>query len=99
MKKKLNSKKTTTAVKTAAYIVQREPGSQGFSPQNLWRMRQFFDTYRDEPKLSPLVRELSWSSNMHILTRSKRSEEREFYPRMATRNHWSVREKAKNHDR
>ena len=46
-------------------------------------MRQFFETYRDEPKLSTVLRELPWSSHLHILSRAKRPEEREFYPRMA----------------
>lgn len=81
-----------TVVRLAAYIARREPGIRGFSPQNLWRMRQFFEAYRAEPRLSTLLRELSWSSNLHILTRSKRPEEREFYLRMATRNRWPVRE-------
>lgn len=81
-----------TVVQLAAYIAQREPGMRGFSPQNLWRMRQFFEAYRHEPKLSTLLRELPWSSNLHILTRAKRPDEREFYLRMATQNRWSVRE-------
>lgn len=66
-----------TVVQLAAYVAKREPGIRGFSPQNLWRMRQFFETYRHEPKLSTLLRELPWSSNLHILTRAKRPEERE----------------------
>ena len=28
---------------------------------NLWRMKQFYETYKDEPKLAPLVREIPWS--------------------------------------
>jgi len=87
-----------TVVQLAAYIAQREPGLRGFSPQNLWRMRQFFVAYRDDPKLSPLVRELPWSSHLHILSRSKRPEEREFYLRMATQNRWPVREVARQID-
>ena len=51
-----------TVVQLAAYIAQREPGLRGFSPQNLWRMRQFFVAYRDDPKLSPLVRVLNCRS-------------------------------------
>ena len=47
-----------TVMQLAGYIAQREPGLRGFSPQNLWRMRQFFETYRDDSKLSPLVRVL-----------------------------------------
>lgn len=87
-----------TVVQLAAYIAKREPGIRGFSPQNLWRMRQFFETYRHEPKLSTLLRELPWSSNLHILTRAKRPEEREFYLHMATQNRWPVREVARQID-
>ena len=77
---------------------KRQPGIRGFSPQNIWRMRQFFETYRDQPILSPLLRELPWSSNLHILSRSKRPEEREFYLKMASLNHWQVREVARQMD-
>jgi predicted nuclease of restriction endonuclease-like (RecB) superfamily len=55
-------------------------------------MRQFYETYRDEPKLSPLVRELSWTNNLLIQSRSKGTEEREFYLRLAVREKWSSRE-------
>ncbi len=34
------------------------PGSLGFSPQNVWRMLQFFQTYTDNLFLSQAVREL-----------------------------------------
>ena len=87
-----------TVVQLAAYIAQRQPGVRGFSPQNLWRMRQFYETYRREPKLSTLLRELPWSANLHILTRAKRPEEREFYLRMATEHRWQVREVARQID-
>jgi hypothetical protein len=33
----------------------------GFSASNLWRMRQFHDTYLPQPKLAPLLRELNWT--------------------------------------
>lgn len=79
-----------TVVQLAVYIARREPGLRGFSPQNLWRMRQFFVAYREYPALSPLLRELPWSPHLHILSRSKRPEEREFYLRMATKNSWPV---------
>lgn len=68
-----------TVVALAAYIQRRQPGLRGFSPQNLWRMRQFFETYQGDPKLSALLRELPWSSNLHILSKTKLPEEREFY--------------------
>ncbi len=56
-----------TIVALAAFIQRAQPGIRGFSPQNLWRMRQFYDTYRAETKLSTLLRELTWSANLHIL--------------------------------
>ena len=87
-----------TVVQLADYIAIREPGLRGFSPQNLWRMRQFFEAWRGEPKLSPLLRVLPWSSHLHILSRAKRREEREFYLRMAAQNRWPVREVARQID-
>jgi len=42
--------------------LQKEfPGIKGFSSQNLWRMRQFYLAYRNNKKLSPMVREISWT--------------------------------------
>ena len=87
-----------TVVQLAAYVAQREPGLRGFSAQNLWRMRQFFAAYRDNTKLSPLLRVLPWSSHLHILSRAKRPEEREFYLRMAAQHRWPVREVARQID-
>jgi predicted nuclease of restriction endonuclease-like (RecB) superfamily len=81
-----------TVAALAEYIHKRQPGLTGFSPQNLWRMRQFFDTYRGQPQLSSLVRELPWTHNLLILGRSKRDEEREFYLRLAHDQHWTSRE-------
>ena len=89
-----------TVVQLAAYIATREPGRRGFSAQNLWRMRQFFQTYPDAfsarapsaSKLSTVLREIPWSSHLHILSRAKRPEEREFYLRMASQQRWQVRE-------
>jgi predicted nuclease of restriction endonuclease-like (RecB) superfamily len=84
-----------TVIALAAYIQKRQPGIRGFSPQNLWRMRQFFEAYRGQPKLSTLLRQLPWSSNLHILTKTKQPKEREFYLRAAVRSGWQVREVAR----
>ncbi len=65
------------------HIRRRLPNARDFSAQNLWRMRQFFEIYRGQPKLSTLSRELSWSHNLAIMSCGKRNEEREFYLRMA----------------
>ena len=47
----------------AKYIQQNEPHLKGFSDKNIWRMKQFYETYIDFPKLSTLLREISWSHN------------------------------------
>ena len=89
-------KGTVTAL--ASYIQSRQAGVRGFSPQNLWRMRQFFDAYREQPELSTLLRELSWSAHLHILAKTKLPAEREFYLRMSNQQHWPVREVARQID-
>ena len=76
----------------ARFIARRHPDIKGFTRPNLFRMRQFFDTYRREPKVSPLVRQLPWTHNLLILSKCKRPEEREFYLRLAVRERWAKRE-------
>ena len=76
----------------AHHLARTVPGLRGFSAPNLWRMRQFFETYRGNPKLSALLRDLPWTHNLIILGQSKRAEEREFYLRMAVKEKWSSRE-------
>jgi predicted nuclease of restriction endonuclease-like (RecB) superfamily len=86
-------------VATLADQIQRaQPSARGFSPQNLWRMRQFFDAYREAPELATLARQVSWSSNLHIIGKAKRAPERAFYLRMAARHGWQVREVARHID-
>jgi predicted nuclease of restriction endonuclease-like (RecB) superfamily len=81
-----------TVEELAKTIRRRYPTRRGFSASNLWRMMQFCETYRDQPRLAALVRELSWSHNLAIMSRCKRDEGREFYRRLATLERWSLRE-------
>lgn len=76
----------------ARYIQQRHPNLRGFTRASLFRMRQFYDTYRHDRKVAPLVRQLPWSHNLIILGRCKRPGEREFYLRMAFKEHWGKRQ-------
>lgn len=76
----------------AEHLAQTQPGLRGFARPNLFRMRQFYETYRDEAKVSPLVRLLPWTHNLIILSQSKRPEEREFYLRAASQEKWGKRE-------
>jgi len=76
----------------AAYIARTEPGMRGFTTSNLFRMKKFYETYRDEPISAPLAHQLPWSHNLIILGQSKRPEQREFYLRMAVQERWTKRE-------
>lgn len=77
-------------VESIARDLQLEfPGIQGFSAQNLWRMRQFYLTYKSSTKLSPMVREIGWSHNVIILMNCKNELEREFYIRMTRKFGWT----------
>lgn len=58
---------------------ETEPDSKGFSSQNLWRMKQFYETSHGSEKLSLLVREIGWTNNMLIIPQTKAGEEKEFY--------------------
>lgn len=76
----------------AKYIQQNEPDIKGFSDKNLWRMKQFYETYQDFPNLSTLLREISWSHNLAIFSRCKTNEERVFYLKLAKQENYSFRE-------
>ncbi len=76
----------------AKYIQHNEPDLKGFSDKNLWRMKQFYESYKAFPELSTMLREISWSHNMAIFSRCKTTEEREFYLRLAKQENYSFRE-------
>lgn len=76
----------------ARYIQHNEPEIKGFSDKNIWRMKQFYEAYKDFPKLSTLLREISWSHNLAIFSRCKTIEEKEFYLRLAKQESYSFRE-------
>lgn len=76
----------------AEYIARTQSGMRGFTRSNLFRMRQFYEAYRDDEKVAPLVRQLPWTHNLIILSQSKRPEEREFYLRLTLQENWGKRE-------
>lgn len=76
----------------ANFIAGHHPELKGFSDKNLWRMKQFYQIYKDFPNLSTLSRELSWSHNLAIVSRCKTNEEREFYLNLSKNEHYSYRE-------
>ena len=66
----------------ARYIAENAPDIKGFSDKNLWRMKQFYETYQADEKLYTLCRELPWTHNTIIFSRCKSAEEREYYLRL-----------------
>lgn len=74
------------------YIQSNEPDIKGFSDKNLWRMKQFYESYKEFPKVSTLLREISWSHNLAIFSRCKSIEEQEFYIKLTKNENYSVRE-------
>ena len=75
----------------AQYIAQQDPELKGFSDKNLWRMKQFFETYQADEKLLSLVRALPWTHNTIIFSRCKSVEEREYYLRLCSKERYSSR--------
>ena len=55
----------------ASYIQQRFPGIKGFNRRGLYRMRQFYETYASDQKVSSLVTQLSWTNHLLIMSSSK----------------------------
>jgi len=76
----------------ANFIQTHEPEIKGFSDKNIWRMKQFYETYEEFPKLSLLVREISWTNNLLIFSRCKTIEEMEFYLKIVKQENYSKRE-------
>ena len=82
-----------SVVKEFSKFVQAQyMGIKGFSPQNIWRMKQFYETYSKNEKLSTLSREISWSNNVLIMMAAKTDEAREFYLFLTQKNNYSARE-------
>ncbi|OIP41718.1 hypothetical protein AUJ95_02890 [Candidatus Desantisbacteria bacterium CG2_30_40_21] len=64
-------------------------GREGFSSNNLWRMRNFYLTYKDNSKLAQLVQEIPWGQNIVIMQRVKMQETREYYIKATVQFDWS----------
>jgi predicted nuclease of restriction endonuclease-like (RecB) superfamily len=76
----------------ADYLARTQPGLRGFTRRNLFRMLKFYQVYRGDAKVTPLLSQLPWTHNLIILNQSKRLEEREFYLRLTIQEKWSSRE-------
>lgn len=64
-------------------------GKKGYSPQNLWSMRQFYLEYKDELDLLELAIEIPWGHNMLIIHKIKDRAEKVFYLKASNEMAWS----------
>jgi predicted nuclease of restriction endonuclease-like (RecB) superfamily len=76
----------------AATIAREYPGMRGYTRPNLFRMRQFYEAYRGDEKVSALLRQLPWTHHLLILGQAKLPEERRFYILAAITAQWTSRE-------
>lgn len=65
--------------------------TQGFSARNIWRMKKFYEVYKDYPLLENYLYQLTWSNHLHILSKAKTMEEREFYLSLGAKERYSAR--------
>ena len=68
------------------------PGIKGFNRRGLYRMKQFYELYKDNPIVSPLVTQLSWTNHLLIMSGCKSDAEREFYIKLCIKEAYSKRE-------
>lgn len=68
------------------------PTMKGFNRAGIYRMKQFYETYKDNEIVAPLVRQISWTHNVMILGGTNSIEEKEFYIKMCIKNNYSKRE-------
>ena len=84
--------------KLADFFAENYPDLKGFNRRGLYRMKQFYEIYKDNEKVSPLVTQLSWSNHLKIMSACKSMEERVFYMNMCIKEHLSKRELARQID-
>ena len=68
------------------------PGIKGFNRRGLYRMKQFYELYKDNSIVTPLLTQLSWSNHLLIMSGCKSNMEREFYMRLCIKEGYSKRE-------
>ncbi len=77
-------------VENLAIDLQLEyPGTKGFSSRNIWRMKAFYEMCQTDPKLPPMVAEISWAKNIAIMESCRDIKERIFYIKMTKKFGWT----------
>ena len=78
--------------KLVEFMKREYPTMKGFNRAGIYRMNQFYETYKDNEIVAPLVRQISWTHNVMILGSTNSIEEKEFYIKMCIKNNYSKRE-------
>lgn len=82
----------------ADFFAKNYPDLKGFTRRGLYRMRQFYELYKDDEKVSTLLTQLSWSNHLKIMSSCKSAEERLFYMALCVKECYSARELARQID-
>jgi len=77
---------------TAKYIKENYPEIKGFTRRGLYRMKQFYETYKEDEIVSALLTQISWTNHLLIMSSSKSQEERQFYIMLCIKEKYSSRE-------
>ncbi len=79
-----------SVVEKLSHDLQKELGSsEGFSPQNLWYMRQFYSEYKGNKEMLSMASMIPWGQNIVIFSKIKRKEERKYYFKATSQLGWS----------
>lgn len=82
----------------ADFFAKEYPELKGFTRRGLYRMKQFYELYKDNEKVSTLLTQLSWSNHLQIMSACKTQDERYFYMALCVKEHYSARELARQID-
>lgn len=74
------------------------PGIKGFTRRGLYRMKKFYETYKDDEIVTTVLSQLSWSNHLEILSCAKTAEERHFYISLCIKEKYSARELSRQID-
>ncbi|MBE9467168.1 MAG: DUF1016 family protein [Bacteroidetes bacterium] len=64
-------------------------GTDGFSANNLWLMRQFYLAYKEKSELLKLASQIPWGQNILIIQKEKEEDARKFYLQSTIESAWS----------
>jgi len=64
-------------------------GSTGYSPHNLWRMRQFFLEYNEDGELLELALQVPWGQNILIFQKLEQRDAKRYYLEKTVLLGWS----------